>query len=382
MSRASIRCRQPPLFFSTDLGEIAVKNKVDLRFTLPERKSAPSISNVLSLLDGKVVNRQENFGQSTIEAWKRDAALGSPEAQYELAKSLTTGNPASSDNRAAVKWLRKAADKEHAASQHLLGVLIARAQGVRANPEQAVALFRAAAIMGNADAQYDLGRALTWGFGVEVNLNEALTWFRLAGAQGHLQAQLAVGLAYSHGQGCEPDLIQAASWLRKAALSHEAQAAFALGMLFLRPDNPQADNKDAYRWIGEAARAGLADAQYELALFFWSGRAVTRSSTQAFDWAMRAAGQDHIRALLFLSKLFETGDGCQVNRCGAYAVSLRAMNLAQNREDNTLGQECRLRTRELTALITTSELRAAEMLLSDNIRTKDLLSELIPGVRR
>ena len=51
-------------------------------------------------------------------------------------------------------------EKEHTASQYLLGLLIARGQGVRPDPEKAVELFRKAAVMGNKDAQYDLGRAL------------------------------------------------------------------------------------------------------------------------------------------------------------------------------------------------------------------------------
>ena len=82
------------------------------------------MSRVLALLDGRVDAALQNKPQD-IEAWQRQAALGSPEAQYELARMLTSGNPLSADNRAAVKWLRKAAEKEHAASQHMLGVLIA-----------------------------------------------------------------------------------------------------------------------------------------------------------------------------------------------------------------------------------------------------------------
>ena len=138
-----------------------MKNNVDLRFTLPQARRAPAMSRVLALLDVRAMPQAEASAPHDVALWQREAASGSPEAQYELAKMLTSGNPISADNRAAVKWLRKAAEKEHAASQHMLGVLIARGQGVRANPQQAVALFRSAAIVGNADAQYDLARALS-----------------------------------------------------------------------------------------------------------------------------------------------------------------------------------------------------------------------------
>ena len=79
-----------------------MKNNVDLRFTLPEARRAPAMSRVLALLDGKAVARPEPSTPQDIASWQREAASGSPEAQYELAKALTSGNPLSADNRAAV----------------------------------------------------------------------------------------------------------------------------------------------------------------------------------------------------------------------------------------------------------------------------------------
>ena len=146
-----------------------MKRNTDLRFELP-RSKVSSPGGVLALLQGQVQTSGNALpDEKTVAMWQREAAEGSPNAQYELAKMLTSGEPVSADNRAAVKWLKKAAEKQHAESQHMLGVLIARGQGVRADPAKAAALFRAAAIMGNANAQYDLGRALDWGFGCEEN---------------------------------------------------------------------------------------------------------------------------------------------------------------------------------------------------------------------
>lgn len=172
------------------------KARTDLRFELPASHEARP--GVLDLLSGTVA-APARPSPELVDAWAKEAANGSPDAQYQLALALTQAGSLSADNRAAVKWLKKAVLKDHAASQHLLGVLIARGQGVRADPEKAVELFRAAAIMGNADAQFDLAKSLSWGFGCEVNEREALTWYRLAGAQGHLESSLAVGQAYARG---------------------------------------------------------------------------------------------------------------------------------------------------------------------------------------
>ena len=122
-----------------------MKRNTDLRFELPQNKVTSPVG-VLALLQGQVQTTASSVpDQNTLEMWQREAAQGSPNAQYELAKMLTSGEPVSADNRAAVKWLKKAAEKQHAESQHMLGVLIARGQGVRADPAKAAALFRAAA---------------------------------------------------------------------------------------------------------------------------------------------------------------------------------------------------------------------------------------------
>ena len=97
-----------------------MRANVDLRFELPRR--APEngrTTGVLALLNGTAPVAAP--GAKEIDQWAREAAEGSPQAQYELAKALATGATLSADNRTAVKWLKKAAEKEHLASQHLWG---------------------------------------------------------------------------------------------------------------------------------------------------------------------------------------------------------------------------------------------------------------------
>lgn len=357
-----------------------MKNRTELRFTLPEKSAQPD--RVLALLNGRVAPGQPPES-ITPDEWARQAALGSPEAQYALARYLTAAASSSADNRTAVKWLKKAAQKKHAASEHLLGVLTARAQGVRADPEKAVALFRSAAIMGNADAQYDLARALSWGFGCGADPHEALTWFRLAAAQGHIRSELAVGLAYANGTGCDIDLRQAASWLRKAALAHDVQAQKALAALYLRPDNPLSDNREAFRWLSEAARSSDPEAAYRLSLFYWSGRATGEPNyPQAFSWAKRAALSGNIAALLLLSRLSESGQGVPQNLTGALALVKVARRLAEadpQGENAKLSGETVLRERELCALLSQTQIQAAALLCNDCPGPADILHALFAG---
>ena len=348
-----------------------MRKDVDLRFTLPASPHATHA--VLDMLEGKVAATQAT--SLSIDDRAREAAQGNAQAQYELAKALTSGAPLAEKNREAVKWLRKAVEKEHAQSEHLLGILIARGQGARPNPKMAHALFRSAATMGFAPAQYDLARSLLWGFGCETNPREALTWFRLAAAQGHVLSQKESADAYLVGRGCQVDLRQATSYLKKAVIGGLEEYASDLGELYLREDNPVRNESEAIRWISEAARSGDAPAQYRLALFYESGRIREPRPNTGLGWAARAADNGFIPAYLLSSKILEknskaTSDAMEK----AYALTLRALHLSDAATDERLKNECTLRSRELELTLAASQIEKAKVLSQTQQSVTQLLA--------
>ena len=157
-------------------------------------------------------------------------------------------------------------------------------------------------------------------------------------------------------------------------MSHHAEAAFRLGELYLRPDNPSADNAEAFRWVAESARAGFVAAQYTLALFYWAGRAVKRSPRQAYAWAMRAASKDSDAALLLLSKLMENGEAGPADAQTAYALTLRAMDVASN---DATKEEAQLRLRELSLKLSVESIQSAEEVCKAHPDTTSLLQSLL-----
>ncbi len=348
-----------------------MKKDVDLRFTLPEEvKSSP----VLDRLVGKVApNAPTN---RSIDQMAREAALGNAQAQFELAKALTSGSPLASENREAVKWLKKAAEKEHAQSEHLLAILIARAQGVRANPALSHSLFRKAATVGYAPAQYDLARSLLWGFGCEANSQEALTWFRLAAAQGHALSQKESADAYLLGRGCHVDLRQATSYLRKAVLSGLTEYSRELGELYLREDNPARNEGEAIRWISEAARNKDAKAQYLLALFYQSGRLPEIRANTGLDWATRAASAGYIPAYLLLTKILTQKESdSYAAKMKSYALLLRALRLSKDSGDEASEKECTLRIKELELTLSETEVKKGEELSQSEMSVSEIVKE-------
>ncbi len=344
-----------------------MKKDIDLRFTLPtEAKSSP----VLDRLAGKVTPGAPSK-QSTNQM-AREAALGNAQAQYELAKALTSGLPLASENREAVKWLKKAAEKEHAQSEHLLAILIARGQGVRANPTLAHSLFRKAATVGYAPAQYDLARSLVWGFGCEANAQEALTWFRLAAAQGHALSQKESALAYLEGRGCHVDLRQATSYLRKAVLSGMTESARQLGELYLREDNPARNEGEAIRWISEAARNKDAKAQYLLALFYQSGRIPEPRADTGLDWAIRSAQTGFVAAFFLVAKIVEKKGTCEA-KIKSYALLLRALKASKESSNEDEGKECALRLKELEFTLASSEIERSKALAASSASVAEIV---------
>lgn len=330
------------------------------------------VESVLDLLDGSP-RAPGRPGAESLEEYARSAATGDPQAQYELARLLVSGKPLSIQNREAVKWLRKASARDHAASEALLGLLYARGQGVHPNPERAVELFRTAAIAGNASAQYHLGIALENGFGTPKDARGALTWYRLAGAQGHVLAQLRVGKCYAEGLGCRQDAVQAQLWLRRAAAQGYPPAELELGLFYSDENSPKGDReaaeKEAFQWIGRAASDGLDEAQYRLALLYSIGRGCPPNAEKAISWARAAASRSHPKALLFLASCLRHGDGVPRDLAGALALTLRA-------HADTDGQLGRAAMEEIEALASSRERSEAREILEG----ADTVSALVASV--
>ena len=90
----------------------------------------------------------------------------------------------SQDYKQAVEWFRKAAAQGNADAQYNLGVMYSNGQGVKQDYKKAVEWFRKAAAQGNADAQYNLGVMYSNGQGGPHDFAEVLQWWQLAAEQG------------------------------------------------------------------------------------------------------------------------------------------------------------------------------------------------------
>lgn len=125
--------------------------------------------------------------QSAMKSFMIAAKRGHADAQYNLAACYlthdlhTTRTP---DPSSAVYWLQRAAEQQHAAAQHELGLCLASGNGIRQDLSAAAALYSKAAAQGHGLAQCALAECLLRGQGVPVNTDRAQELFCAALTQG------------------------------------------------------------------------------------------------------------------------------------------------------------------------------------------------------
>ena len=277
----------------------------------------------------KIVVDANKSNLAKIEAWRKSAERGDPQAQYCLGNCYFTGNGIESDGLAkdiaeAVKWYRKAAEQGHidakrnlGSAQHFLGVLYFYGQDVKKDKTEAFQWHLKAAECGDSGAQYDLGRCYYEGNGVGMDKSEAVKWYRKSAEQGYAEAQRELCTCCSIGDGVAQDLEEAEKWCRKVmaqvderakskleqycndAEQGNAEAQFQMGKLYWG-DNCVLENPFvAAKWFRKAAEQGHLEAQYQLGECYYEGFnlwGVEIDEFEAVKWYRKAAAQGHIGA--------------------------------------------------------------------------------------
>jgi TPR repeat protein len=115
------------------------------------------------------------------------------DAQYQLALLHGAGRGTAKDEKRAMDWLRKSAERNQPEAQYLLAAAYSRGlYGVRRDDAAAAEWLRRSARQGNVEAQYALANAYAEGRGVPRDPNEALGWIQLAARNNHPDAAAAL----------------------------------------------------------------------------------------------------------------------------------------------------------------------------------------------
>jgi hypothetical protein len=200
--------------------------------------------------------------ESEIEALRRAAEAGAPDAQYSLGMAYTTGRGVAPDLALAADWFAKAAEQGLPAAQHSFAVC------------------------------HELG------LGVPQDHAQAVIWHRRAAEQGHEASQLRLGLLLS-GDSLQEDVAdheEAVRWLSFAVDRGDPIAGWRLGSLLARGLGAARDCERAFLLLREAARGGDSAALYDFGLLYEKGCGIPRDLTEARRWYRMAADRGHVRA--------------------------------------------------------------------------------------
>jgi TPR repeat protein len=196
-------------------------------------------------------------------------------------------------------------------SQIRLGYMYATGKGVEKNDKEALRWYRKAADRGKANAQYYIGQVYFRGyFGLRPNSNEGVKWYRKAAAQGLVMAQLDLGQTYMMGiNGIEPNMAEAAIWLTMAAEQNNTEAQSQLAWLY----QDSKDYEKAEKWYLRAAELGEVEAQSQLAMMYYEGKEVKQDYKAAMKWFTKMAEGADGRGWVGLGIMYARGQGVEKN---------------------------------------------------------------------
>nr|ODN88655.1 enzyme activator [Cryptococcus depauperatus CBS 7841] len=274
-----------------------------------------------------------------------------PDAQFFLANLYGTGQLGLAvDHEKAFYLYLMASKNKHPAATYRSAVCNEIGAGTKRDPGRAVLFYRKAAALGDTAAMYKLGMILLGGLlSQQRNIREAIVWLQRAASQadednphalhelallherpgsaasvlphdpnlarelftqaaqlGYAPAQFKLGQCHEFGHlGCPIDPRRSIGWYTRAAEKGDGEAELALSGWYLTGSEGvlKQSDKEAYLWGRKAANKGLAKAEYAVGYYTEIGIGVSQDIGTAKRWYMRAAAQQHKRAMQRLTEL-------------------------------------------------------------------------------
>jgi TPR repeat protein len=165
-----------------------------------------------------------------------------------------TGNGVAKDEKEAVKWYGKAAEKGDAWSQNKLAFCYACGIGVEKDYKKAFEWYRKAAEQGVGSATGNVGWCYETGNGVAKDEKEAVKWYGKAAEKGDGWSQNKLAFCYANGIGVEKDYKKALEWYRKAADKENGDAIGNVGWCYETGNGVAKDENEALKWYVQAAK--------------------------------------------------------------------------------------------------------------------------------
>lgn len=187
----------------------------------------------------------------------------------------------------AKQWFQKAAEKSDPAAMYALSKLLAQSFEVKDHPE-IIRWLRLAAQNDHAVAAFELAEMYLAGTQVLQNSVEAVRWFRLAANKGITPAMVRLAGLYAHGNGVAKNMTESFRWFLKAAEGGYPYAMYEVGNHYLFGMGVTKNLVEAKRWYQKAAEGAEPEGMYGLAYLYDQGLGIARDPAVAADFMMEA----------------------------------------------------------------------------------------------
>lgn len=242
-------------------------------------------------------------------------ATGSMQA---LGGSAETGSSFPPDPALAVKFLKRAADQNHAAACGLLALWYRDGIfGVTQDQQKAVLYFQRGAEAGDPMAQFNMGVGLVSGQFGAADTAGGSAWISRAAEQGLVDAQFYVGSCFLHGTGfmgtigapTTKDPRAAVKYFRRAAEQKHPISMYNLGICLIKGVGVASDYIEAVHFLKLSAEQKCPQAAHELGILYSNGFGVSKDQHEGIKYFTIAADLNFANSQFVLGVSYIMGTG-------------------------------------------------------------------------
>ena len=307
-------------------------------------KQAADLGNTYALIKYNELTNES----ATIDEFKKEvialANTGNVRIMKLLANMLYEGNVFAKDQKEAIVWLKKCAEKNNTDAQLMLGQCYRDGIGVDIDTYESIKWYEKAAETGSIKANIELATIYKKGAGIEVDISKSIEWYEKAAALGDAGAMYQLGIMYKDANNNMADLSKSEYWLKlysiQSLIKYEIQYADIIKQgyvgekqkLCLRWYQDAAsknsigginniasiyrdgsmmppDAKKAVELYKKTSSMGSQIGLYELAMAYLKGSGIERNLERAFEYMKKAADRGNAYAMVQLLYMYRDGIG-------------------------------------------------------------------------
>lgn len=246
-----------------------------------------------------------NVNESEGIKWLRKSAeAGYWRSADKIGDLYYFGNHVPQSYSEAMKYYRMGTESEYANSELNMAYCYYYGKGVAEDNNKALEWFKKSYEHGSGEAANMIGIMYFNGHGVPIDNAQEFFWIKKSAEMGYTQGQNNLGNCYYAGRGTEKNYEMAKQWYMKAANSGNDSAATQIGIIEIDKEN----YTEAVVWFKKAAENGYADAQNKLGVRYENGQGVEQNTDIALYWYLKAAAQNHEKAIENIKERFSIGE--------------------------------------------------------------------------